>query len=454
MSIQAAKAELNSLTQFQKEIHQVDDVEEPLISNFYRDFYKSTWHSNISMKLKCDEDGDELTYSVNTSFHYLSYTFMRYKLPWVRVKPEYRDSVEVAWCHNVGSNKIEKAVFKEDDDLFHKWDSVWYDIYYQFYQYQGAGKREAHEYSIGNIEVLENFSTCLPEWSINIDQPWFYSMHSQLSFPIFYKNTQTRAHHRYTLRRFIDLLRVRKRDINGNWTDITTGIHNYIEMGNAQKPELWGRYAYISEQEIQHNKDCEESRVFYIRDVESCDATDVKKYGMTAEIKLQCTNPCLAFFWVAENMDATRKHNYSNYTTDTNDIYNGWDPIKTNELIYTASNQTRFTNAESDHFSVAEPRKHFPSAPSITYRGYHALSYAWDSTSFDAEVGIVLSDLGATLKCAIADNDIFKQHTGENQYEQSEESPSFTLRARLLVMKKFTVSKNSDLDGSYNFEII
>lgn len=480
MSIQAAKEELNSLTEFQREIHVTANMSEDIISNFYRAFIKSTWYSSIPMKLKCTSDGEEIVYSVNNSFHFLMYSYMRFMLPPVRVRSEYKGRVRIAWCHNVGTNIVEQAIFKEDDDTYHTWDSVWADIYFQFYQDPGAGKRENHNIGVGNVKCLEEWTEFLPPYPINVDQPWFYSMDGALSFPIFYKNSQTRAEHRYTFRRkIVDLLRVQILGRDRKWKDTTRKVHNYLDISPSATlriPELWGRYAYITDPEIKWYK-CKQTRSFYIRDIEVCDTPNPNKYKSTAEINLHCTNPCPAFFWLAENRDATANHNYSNYTTDTQDLYSGWDPVKTTTLKYGTT--IRLDNMPSDHFSIAEPRKHFPSAPSE--RGYHGYSYAWDSTSFHGDIGIVFANMNAKLQCRISNNNIFTSVAYDEDDDDDEDdeiaesatetkesnskkeelrlaesvveevSPSFMTRARLLVIRKFTIT--SEGEDKYKFTI-
>ena len=484
MSIHAAKEELNSLTDFQRDIHVTANMSEDIISNFYRAFIKSTWYSSVPMKLKCTPDGEEIVYSVNNSFHFLMYSYMRFMLPAIRVKREYKGRVRVAWCHNPGTNPITHAVFKEDDDTYQKWDNIWADIYFQFYQAAGASKRKNHNIGIGNVRCLEEWSEFLPPYPINVDQPWFYSMDHALSFPIFYKNSQTRAEHRYTFRRKIaDLLRVQVYGKSRVWKNITRGAHRYLDISPSETlkvPELWGRYAYITDTELKWYR-CKQTRVFYTRDVEVCDTPNPNKFNSTAEIDLHCTNPCLAFFWVAENRDASANHNFSNYTTDSNDLYAGWDPIKTTTLKYGTS--VRLDNMPSDHFSVAEPRKHFPSAPSEI--GYHGYSFAWDSTSYHGDIGVVLSKLGAKLQCRISNNNIYtavecdEDEDGEKEDEDiidpldddidtpsslkshgnndladsalENPSPSFVTRARLLVVRKFTI--NNEGPDQYKFTV-
>lgn len=489
MSIQAAKEELNALTEFQRDIHVTDIETEPIISNFYRAFIKSTWYSSLPMKLKSSTDGDEIIYTVNNSFHFLIYSYMRFMTPPIKVKDSYKGRARIAWCHNLGTNITKQATFKEDDDTYQKWDNIWADMYFQFFQNAGAGKRENHNIGIGNVKCMEEWSNFLPSYPINVDQPWFYSMDTALAFPIFYKNSQTRAEHRYTFRRKIgDLLRVQILGKDHKWKNITRGYSKYIDtnpLSTIKLPELWGRYAYVTDNELTWYR-CVQPRVFFTRDVEICDTQNPSKFKSTAEISLHCTTPCLAFFWASENMNSTNNHNYSNYTTNVNDLYSGWDPIKTTTLKYGTS--VRLDNMPSDHFSIAEARKHFPSSPSE--RGYHGYSFANDSTSYYGDIGLVFASMNAKLYCRIANNDLFatdlyEEEEEEEEYDdiidplnvnnnddgsgkisiksedlgQSDQSissveeitPSFLTRVRLLVVRKFTIHTQGE--NGYRFTI-
>ena len=481
MSIQVAKKELESLTAFQRDIHVTNDMSEEIASLFYRTFLKSTWFSSVLMKLRSANDSDDVVYHVNNSFHFLLYSYMRFVLPPIKVKSDFIGRVKIAWCHNVGTNITHRAVFREDDDVYQTWDNIWTDIYFQFYQNAGPGKRENHNIGIGNVECIEGWNDYLPSYPINVDQPWFYSMDHSLAFPIFYKNSETRAEHRYQFRRkVVDLLRVKILGKDRKWHPTTRNIHRYLDIDpklTIKEPELWGRYAYITEPEIKWYK-CKQNRTFYTRDIEICDTPNPYKYKSTSELSLQCTNPCLALFWVAENQDAVFVHNYSNYTTDSENVYGGWDPIKTTTLSY--GTIKRLDNMPSDHFSIAEPRKHFPSSPSE--RGYHAHSYAWDSTDFNGDVGITFAGLNANLACKIDNNSIYNnsvfddddddddpdeiadfiaddntpQHTKHsNKIETITDeslSPNFIVRSRLLIVRKFTITSGDEAD-KYKFSI-
>lgn len=467
MSVQAAKDELDSIIKYQDDIHMLTEEEisrgDSIESLFYREFVKSFWFSTTCMPLAPTPHGNEIIYQVNDTFHYLMYTYRTFNLPAVRVRPEYKDTCKIAWCHNPGTNIVKQAFFKEDDDIYNTWDNVWADIYFQFFQTPGEGMRDNHYKGVGNVPYLEEWSTFLPSYPINVEEPWFYSFDPATSFPIWYKNSQVRAKHHYLYRRNVsDLLRVKVLE-GGKWINKIGNFSKYVDIDpNAQfeLPQLHGRYAMITSEEIDLFKCKFDKRTFYIRDVVSCDESNVSVYGKTAEIPLSCDTPCQAIFWVSENTNASKIHNYSNYTNDINDLKKGYDPIKSNTLKY--GNNPVFEDYPSHHFSIAEARKHFYSAPCEV--GYHGKSYAWDCMSYNGDVGIILKRLNAKLYCKIADNNILSENYDEHEDDENEneenethksqvivKSPEFLTRVRLLVVRKFTIEKTDD--NKYKFEI-
>ncbi len=472
MEIQATKLELESLTEFQKSIHFPRYEKEPLTSKFYKEYLKTTWYCSSTMPLKSSEqDSGETVYTLNPSFHYLMYTYMTFTLPPIKVKPQYKKKVQISWSHNVGTNLVKTASFKEDELTYQSFDNIWMDDYFQYYMPSGQSRRRNHKIGVGSIPFLEEWTDTLPLYPINVDQPWYYGEETADAYPIYIRGSQVRAEHRYTFRRNIfDLLRMQILSPTTNtWINVAPSAYmQTLQYGGSmliQKPTLWGKYAYITNEEINTNK-CKPKLEFFIKDVESCDGVKPNKFGTPAEISLQCTSPCLAMFWKAENLDALMLNNHSNYTSNTDDLYTGWDPILNTSLQY--GTKFKFKQMESHHFNIAESRKHFKSSPNET--GYHAYSFAWDSSNYDGEVGVVLSELNAKLICKIANNDIrdmiYKEDTYINPDNDTEsfdclledheeykikESPKFITRVRLLVLKKFTISKNAD--GLYQYAL-
>lgn len=468
MAVSIPKMELESLTKFQRDIHVVSSREEEIISHFFRVFTKCFWYSTALTKHKAHVvNVDEVIYTANATYHFLAYSYMCFTTPAVRIKNEYKGKVRIAWPRNLGTNVSRSASFCVDETEYHWWDSIWADIFFQFFQDKGAGKRRAHNIGIGNVKCMEEWSEFLPPYDIDVYQPWFYGMYTWTAFPIFCCSSMSKIEHRYRFRRKLrQLLRMQIKQPDGTWKDSVSQIMRYLDNAPESQiplPQLWGRYAYLTNQEIEWFK-CREERYYYIRSVVPCDALNSCGYGSKPSVNWECNNPCAAFFWVAENVTARNMHNFSNYTTDSNDLYSGWDPIKNATLAY-GSDTKRFHKLPSHHSSIAEARKHFKSAPDM--RGYHGHSLAWNCMNYDGDIGLVPKQLKMTFSCMLADTNIFSltntkpddvedetdlEDTGVPQEEETEEEivesksqDKFDLKVRLLVVRKFTITREGGL---------
>lgn len=476
-----SRFELEKMSIFQEEIHNPRDAQEKIESIFYREFRKSLYHTTQAIKLKCSPDGTKLVFTANNAFHFLMYTYMCQHYPAIRVKPEYRGKYKICWPHNLATAPYNLAEFKVDDEVFGSFDNFWCDMYFQ--HYMKPGFRDHHNIDVGNIDCLEKWTDYLPSYTTNVDHPWSYSFSPALAFPLFYGTSQTRVEHHYSLKRKVgDLLRMKK--IEGSTSKELVKVDFRVldgvtELTKLRLPELWGQYGYVKDQEINYYKNClfEESnrRIFYIKDVVRLDSDNPTTYGNTANIKLHCDSPDLAMFWNAENIRASAVRNFSNYSTNTADLYTGWDPIRFTSLLY--GNKVRIDKMESHHFSAAQPRHHFPSAPSEV--GYHAQSFADDSTNFDAEVGPVFSLMDAQLNVGIDDGNIFIERRTAELIEEEEEgdgggteafdigsrdlstaslapntNPEFIVRVRLFVLNRFVVEKDKKDPNLFHFNLV
>lgn len=484
---QIAKIELESLTKHQSaDIHGYDTGED-VSSMFAVEFNKSTWYSSMPIKLKQSTDGGAIIYEAPNTFHYIQYSYMRASLPAISVKKEYRNKVRIAWTHNVGTNIISECSFRHEADVYHTMDSVWFDMHNQYYQRPGAGKRRNENKGMGNVDYLEKWQSELPAYPLNVDLPWFYSLNETTAFPLLYKQEVGKFTHRFIFRRkIVDLLRVQF-FTNEGWTSSNnTDYSQFIDIQSNDKenipiPEIWARCATITNPEVASWKQCGDGRRrIYTRDVLSFKSLNPGQYGANVEVSLNTKSPVLAMFWAAENQSALRKNCRSNYTTDINDVYAGWDPIIDHTFAY--GPDKRFDKMASDHFNISESRHHFKSAPEEN--GYHAYSFSWDSSDYDADVGIVMgsnlkSASDAKLICSLADGDIFKSNidtkletikpedlldpdnTDNNKIAPLKRedvksttvvSPDFTLQVRLYVMRHYDIIMSTNKPGQeYNF---
>jgi hypothetical protein len=440
MQVQIPKSELNSLTEFQKSLHTIHG-QEKITSPFYREYIKTTWYSTMLKPLESTKNvNGEIIYKMDPTFHFLMYTYLRLTTTVIKVLPQFKNIVRIAWCHNLGTNIIKTASLKEDDLDFQSFDHTWLDDYNQWFMLNGSGKLENHKIGIGNTPYLEEWTHYLPALPINVDQPWFYGEEPALSYQIHAKTSQSRAEHIYTFRNKIsELLRMQKFD-GEKWVNINTEeyMNQYLDYGKKNEletPVLWGRYAYVTDDEIKSYKEHPkmQTRDYYIKDVICCDSDNPCQYGTTADITLDCSHPCLGIFWKAENMTATKYNNHSNYTCCIDDLSTGFDPISHITLKY--GNKVKLNNMPSDHFNIAESRKHYLSSPYES--GYHALSLTWHSDNYNGESGVALTPLNAKLLCKLAHQDLLER--------DDEEAPEFIIRVRLLYLKKLTILRQHDI---------
>lgn len=462
--IQISKMELSSLTDFQKEMHTATG-KDPITSVFYKDYVKTTWNCTHLMPLTAivkdpDHDQDntltEIKYIVNPAFHYLLHTYARYVLPLIKVKQVYTETVRIAWPHNIGTAPIKHAVLKDDELLYQSFDNIWLDDYFQWYMQSGVGKERMHNISIGCVPILEEWNNILPSYPINILQPWYYSDEPGLAYPIDQRGPKCKLEHIYYYQlKITELIRMQHIE-DGVWKDIDPRIYaeTYLEpFGTIRKPTLWGQYGYITESELNTPK-CKnnmKTRVFYYKDIEVYDSDKSYSYNKTIKVPIKSKRPCLAMFWKAENMTATAYNNFSNYTSNTDDLSLGWDPIKHNSLKY--GEHYKFKMMESDHFTISEARYHFPSAPRDS--GYHAKSFGHNSSSYNGDVGITFGPLDTKFSCYLEKPDMYRlpkksSIMDDDDDDKEEHNATFKLRVRLLVLKKLTITRT---DTNYTFKI-
>lgn len=475
MSNTIAKFEFDILNDFQKELHLTEDIDGSekedavveLTSAFYREFRKTTWYSQFTARLKCNATENELVFTANNTFHCLLYTYMRQTFPALRIKKDFKGRVQVCWPHNLGTNHVLEGRVKFDDDVPQTIDSHWYDIYSQFYMKPGF--RDHYNVCVGNVKFLEEWTDFLPEYTTNVIQPFYYMQDVSRAIPLYYFSSLSTVTQNYSVRNEIDrLLRMRiktgQRE-NGEtiWKEIPVN-YKYIEgagsTGILKTPELWGRYAYLTEDEVRWYKECstgddpsdKRGKVFYIEDVIACESVNPSSYGAKVPVDLDCKTPAKAMFWVAENLTSRENRNYSNYTTNPDSVYLGWNPIKRVSLSYGGS--PRFDDMESDHFDKIECWKHFPSAPAEA--GYNGYSFSLDSTSLDADVGIVMDGIKARLVSTLGNTDPYLKPVKENDEKKASideldidvttgsAGDKFSIHVRLLVMKKLIIRKVGD----------
>ena len=456
-TLNVAKFELDTLTRsaFQQSLHLPADGDEEIDSRFSYQFKKTSWSSQMSEKLESNSNDGKIIYTANHKFDFLMNTCMVQQLPALRVLKEYRKNVQICWPHNVNHNIIIDGNLCFDDDTVQKVNSVWLDIYSQFYM--KAGFRDHYNIMSGTVPFLEKWTEYLPSFPVICPQPWFYGRNTAVSIPLFLCS-KSRVTHNYSIRTKIsDILRMRVFNPKTNkWAEIKYNfkyLEGVTEQELVKKPEMWGRYALISDSEREWRRTL--THEIYSEDMIMASSENSNKFGSSVPVSIHSDMPLKAVHWVAENVDASKMNNRSNYTTNTKDYFKGWNPIKSPQLTYGGS--VRIPKMSHYHFDSIEAWYNFPSPPSE--HGYNAYSICYDVSSLHADVGVVLSGLSAKLTCTLGNTDPFlskvidrrRQDPQGKEYghedlvpdeaieEKSQDdinSPNFKIHVLLLVTRK------------------
>ena len=450
------KLEKDKISEFQKELHfqNMSKNDEPINSRFSAIYEKTSWsiHKKVLMPRTTGKQ-NEIIYTCNKKYDYLTKSELHTTLPTVRVHEKYKKNVQICWSHKVFHHINGEASLMIDDDLVNSIDPIWLDIHSQMFEKMGVGKRNSYSAMIGDLEFLTDWNSQLPEFPIILPQPWFYNIHESHALPIL-QSSMNRINHIYKFNlEFENLIRMRIKKKDGTWKNIKFN-RKYLQNNETLKipiPEMWGRFSLLTDPERNWHK--ERENIIYIDDILSHKNSNPAHLGECIEINLESKSPCKALFWVAENLNSSKYNNLSNYTTNSENIYNGWNPCAMSSIQY-ESNIERSSMISNGHYDLSEPYNFFPSAPSEP--GYNGYSFSYDPVSLNADTAVVLGNLKASLLVRL--NDINPFHYEENIDEEQDEEGNyipteavedkekaipqtpFNIHVRLLVIKKLKIT--------------
>lgn len=382
--VNIAKLDFDNLSPMQVKSHFVDDNNnntDKIKLRFNFKPKKVSWSDPFTMKLSLTKENDDYLYSCNHKLHYLIHTYLVAKLPQLRVKD---DNVEIAWCPYPGLNMVKKAWLCYNDVTPQWFDDVWLNIYYQFFR--KSGKKQL-EWMLGNRQQLQSWSKVLPESTLVIPQPWYYSEDLVMAIPLFLCQRNP-VIHKYNFRLSIsDLLRMR---VNQQEVPVDPKyIEGYPNDGNIPAPEMWGKYAYVDNDEVNFLVNTTDKLVYHINDIVKVSSDEIiskNTNGITVDLHTQ--EPCRAIFWVMENQESHNRRLYSNYTTNDGD-----NPTLSAKLMYGPNN--RIAELNHNHFQYAESYYHFPQQPMTN--GYNVYSFSYQPSSISNDIGVVFHGLNAKL---------------------------------------------------------
>ncbi len=386
-----AKWELNTFTEFQKKLHGKGGK---VTLRFQLEVKRASWGTNVVEKIEGTgselPDGTSVVYPLNDKFDYIMFVYLQLTIPFIKVHDKWKGNVEICWTHNLFHNIFREGHFRKDSESIQRSDKVWLDNHAMCFI--GMDQRPMYLAKAGNIRALTKWNTHLPRMSLKLPQKqWFYAKHRRVAFPLF-ECTNNVVDHQYKFNLDIKaLLRMRiRKDADSPWKYVDYDSRVVIGPkadGKLSIPELFGRYASITEEEKKHIR-TNSSREIYYDDIVSIDPDTEYQYGDTPSFELNTIYPCKAIFFNAENQQAIASRYMSNYSTNSEDHLEGWNPIVSAGLTYGADK--RVPELFNDHFDYIEPFFCLDTIP--TEPGYNMMILAFDLPSVYGDVGSMLVD--------------------------------------------------------------
>lgn len=374
-------------TDFQHQLHSPSTDDETIPSKFFTEIRKTSRSTHVPCPLTRKLESNLNIYTATSKFDYLLHTYLATTLPFVRVKEDRKDFVQICWTKNPFHNIIRHGSLKFDNDTGAEIPGGWLDIHSQFFMKSGARFDKLYDHMIGNVNCLIKWSTFLPKFPISSPQPWYYSESISNAIPLFLCSMGG-VSHTYDFRLELkDLLRMRcklQHDEDDKWHNIPfEPSHIITGKLRVPTPVMIGRYTKISAPEIEWHKEKSHTHEIVATTVRHFGTSNPSPAGEDVSIKIHTNTPVRALFFVAECQMARELNNRSNYTTNPYDSTKGFNPIKRITHSYNLETALVQEDYQSDR---TEPWYYAASAPEEL--GYGMYSHGYAPGSLCADIGL------------------------------------------------------------------
>ena len=374
----------------------IDDLErkwmyggQEAIAYFVRETRKATWFAMTPVLLTNSNGtpafGSEFSVNISRGGDYFLNAWLRVKTPAITLQPtnQFAANGRIRWTRNFMHNLIESCTISFNDLVAEKFDNYFLDFWAAF-TIRGS-KQVGYDNMIGNLAVLTQPSTSLPERNLNLPLPLFFSRDSGVSLPtaaIPYNDMRIN----FKFRDWKNLLILDNTSATtGSVTNSVVPADTDITTVPSLSAQVWGHYAVVS---------CEERKLMGCgcREIiiEQVQAAPLQIFNPVTNAEpsfdLRFSYSVKALFFGVQN--TTFPNVWSNYTTASplvspnSVVYepaSAWDPIDNVSIRY--ENTSKFSNIGADYFSLVVPWYFARSIPA--YTGYHLYSYALNVCDVD-----------------------------------------------------------------------
>ncbi len=469
----------DSCGNIQKELITPDPPKNPndppeIDTRFSGKIMKKATGGHIWQKLDSTTANDDVTYKASTDYDHLIKLKALIRLNKISVKEKYKNTVKICYHHNIGHNILDNGECKINKSHYAFVDSHFADANSQFLEdIKSDNKRKMYQRRIGSIPALEGWNTFLPGLTLSPPQAFHFTKDTRVAIPILKGNTNIIFTYKMKLK-IAELLKMKvsirgkngdgkdsnkkdgkkdddEKDNDSEYKEIKVNL-KYLDFKTdvIATPELWGKYSDLTDEERNWRKSVDENgeplrQKIYYEDVESFTSSNEVSVGSQIEIKLEGTAAARHIFWFAQLQNA----GLSNYTTNPENVYEGWSPCMKSSLVYSTTNRTPEMGPE--HFSLDEAYDlKWPTTP--TEQGYNVFTYTFNpSEILMSDNAVLLKQCGAILKVQLGNTDPYLQNSdnlddsddvpieAKPGYAENIEKEKYRLHVRVVVLRKMEV---------------
>ena len=399
---------------------------------------------NYNQDLLIASEGDNYaTYTVNSNGNDAVYYF-KIKSTTPVLHSSDPTKYKIAWTTKISNSNLIRVTLRQDNIYMCSLDVHSLNMTHGFFGSEEYGKRMMDEKAIGNVPELIEFSEKLESRAIGNEPKLYMTADHALAYPLIFNEGKDRTTLHIELKRNIkDLLRVIEYDeVTDKWIHVKPDKKHVVESieGKLPIPRVIGRFARTDKRErrVMLNPEKDMYKTFIVKDFVESASSETGTYGTKLKASVSSPYPCSCIFWVAENITSTYINNHGNYTTDSEDLRHGLNPIRS----------TLFSNNEvlgADN-TADECRHHLPTAP--LEEGYNVKCYSYAPRSNQTDYTEIIE--GLTLEAHILHPNMPEEDANINAALKVESREVFRLIVRAMILKKIIIEK--DDKGEWKFK--
>jgi hypothetical protein len=410
------KIDRDSITLWQKDLCTSNKKDEEIGTRFYNTLEKMGLSSKMDIKLEAIPKEGEVVYTSSKKFDFLHSLKAVIKLNHLKVQDKYKNKVRIAYHHNLAHNILYLGECKIDGEHFGTIDTIYEDIHLQYFQ----KKRKIYRQRIGAVPCLEEWSDVLPGLTLTPIQHFSFCRNDRVALPILKSNNNVITFEYKVRTKITDLLRMQILGTDGEWKEILPNV-KYLEGNNKNIPipEMWGEYSELDDSERNWRKSIDDrtgqpfKQVLYIEDVEMISSKNARPIGTEEEIPIGCIHPVKHYFWVASLSNG----NYSNYTTNKNNVREGWNPCAFSGIKY--GNSDRTEKLPHEHFDQGD---RFPKSPYEA--GYNSYTYTYSPIDIQkVDIGVIPKATGTSINVVLEDTNPYLLAEEDQEYYDDDGEP-------------------------------